>query len=70
MSLFVYTGANVAMPNRRRYSTVLAEFPWYSNALVENPASLLANLDELPGFEVSIISFRIRHWLIFLRRHS
>ena len=51
--------ANVAMPNRRQYSTILVDFPWYSNALVENPESILAHLDELPGFEVSIISFRM-----------
>lgn len=43
---------NVATPNRRLYSTILAEFPWYSEALVLKPESVLAHSNGLPAFEV------------------
>lgn len=46
---------NAGTPDRRLYSTILAEFPWYSEALVEKPRSPLDLSNKLPGFEVSII---------------
>ena len=47
---------NVATPDRRHYSTILAEFPWYSEELALKPKSIMANSDKLPGYEVSITS--------------
>jgi hypothetical protein len=53
---------NLATPIRRLYSTILAEFPWYSNALVLKPESILEHSNELPAFEVS----RRKYWFILL----
>ena len=50
---------NVETPDRRLYSSILAEFPWYSEALVEKPRSPMDLSDKLPGFEVSIIHYNI-----------
>ena len=47
---------NIATPDQRRYSTILGEFPWYSEELVLKPKSILANSHKLPGYEVSSIT--------------
>ena len=44
---------NIATSLRRLYSTILAEFSWYSEALVLKPESILAHSDRLPAFEAS-----------------
>ncbi|KIJ90289.1 hypothetical protein K443DRAFT_15357 [Laccaria amethystina LaAM-08-1] len=43
--------SNIATSHRRLYSTILAEFPWYSESLVLKPESILAYSNELPEFE-------------------
>lgn len=45
---------NPATSQRRHYSTILSEFPWYSESLVLNPESILAHHGRLSGFEASI----------------
>ena len=44
---------NIATCRRRLYSTILAEFSWYSESMVLKPESLLAHSDKLPGFKAS-----------------
>lgn len=43
----------IATSERRLYSTILAQFPWYSEALASKPESILAHSEDLPGFKVS-----------------
>jgi hypothetical protein len=43
----------IATCHRRLYSTVLAEFAWYSELLLLKPESLLAHSEKLPAFEAS-----------------
>jgi len=50
---FCMLKVNIATSHRRLYSTILAEFSWYSEALVLTPESLLAHSDKLPAFEAS-----------------
>ena len=44
---------NIATSLRHLYSTILADFSWYSEALVLKPESILAHSDKLPAFEAS-----------------
>jgi len=44
---------NIATCHRRLYSTILAEFAWYSESLVLKPESLLAHSEKLPAFKAS-----------------
>jgi hypothetical protein len=44
---------NIATCHRRLYSTILAEFAWYSEALVLKPESLLAHSEKLLAFKAS-----------------
>lgn len=50
----VLNWTHIGTHERRLYSTILAEFPWYSKVLVEAPATPLDLLDNLPGFKVSM----------------
>ena len=52
-STFSMLKVNMATSLRRLYSTILAEFSWYSEALVLKPESTLAHSDKLPAFEAS-----------------
>lgn len=47
--------ANIATSHRRLYSTILAEFPWYTEAIALKPDSLLAHCEKLPTFKESIL---------------
>ena len=55
VSIFYFSmlKATIAISHRRLYSTILAEFPWYSDSLVLKPQSLLAHSDKLPAFKAS-----------------
>ncbi len=44
---------NIVTCHRRLYSTILSEFPWYTEALALKPESLLAHCESLPAFKAS-----------------
>ncbi len=43
----------IATSERRLYSTILAQFSWYSQALTMKPESILAHGEKLSEFEAS-----------------
>lgn len=49
---------NIATCHRRLYSTILAEFPWYTEALALKPESVLDHCEKLPEFKVSALFLR------------
>ena len=61
MSNFFHADSNIATAHRRLYSTILAEFPWYSESLALKPESILAYSGELPEFEVCV-SFCLQYY--------
>lgn len=63
---------NIATSDRRLYSTILAGFPWYSEALALKPESILAHFEKLPAFAVSysLSLYACYHWVQTINRHS
>jgi len=70
ISKFFHADSNIVTSHWRLYSTILAEFPWYSESLVLKPESLLAHSDKIPEFKACLHLCWQYDWVETMNRHS